>query len=386
MISGLLTLFLMGELLALVLGVASWCWCRKRKQSVEPVSAGPVFDVVVPVLGAPDHFATCLDAVKDQLPPGSTLWIVHQCCRPEERLPVPDDGRVRLVRLYERPGKIDAIRRALPHICKPWVLLLDADTVLAPGALAHLVASADRYDAVYGIIVPRPASRTGLLHRVVQIEKLLSHGIWRLGRWVLRLGPNLPGQCYLVRTALLRRLYHRRLGYLDDVIFTAWLMADGGRVGFAPVVAGEELSRETWRGLFAQRIRFSMGIGQGFWGLLWCRGRRWRAWQYLSLHTWLYYGAPMLALLLSLALLGAAQRWAAVAVIGMFVLNRCVLAGIAVANLRRMGVSRDAVWPGSALVPAVVLLAMVVLAGACGAVVAACVGMARRSVPALYHR
>ena len=238
-------------------------------------------------------------------------------------------------------------------------MLLDADTVLAHGAVTKLLSSAGASDAAYGLIVPRLKKESPtFLNHVVAVEKLLSHGLWRLGRFALGLGPNLPGQCYLVKTQSIRKCYRDDLGLLDDVALSACLVAEGCRTSFAADVIAAEHGRSSWSGLLLQRGRYTAGLVKSFVAVYRNGGNRCWAWFCLLVHAWLYYGACIGAVALVIILLLHSMWVSAAILVGSFCLIGFAFAVLAESSLERMGVSRSAFWPGLALPLAILVLAV----------------------------
>jgi cellulose synthase/poly-beta-1,6-N-acetylglucosamine synthase-like glycosyltransferase len=168
-----------------------------------------------------------------------------------------------------------------------------------------------------------------MLHAVVKLEKLMSHGLWRPGRWSLGLGPNLPGQCYMARTALLRETYTADLGYLDDVALSARLLAKGASINFAGVLVAMESSRSTWTGLLLQRGRYTLGLLQSFASIrdrgtnnVWARAC-------LCIHAWLYYASCISAFVLAITCAAFTHWAAATLLVTFFIAHRVLLACLA---------------------------------------------------------
>ena len=133
-------------------------------------------------------------------------------------------------------GKTNALASGLEFVESPWVLLVDADSRLAPDSAARALAHAQRHglDAV-SLAATQVAARLG--------EDLLVPAVFwfldaLLGDWHIAAtgGPAVAaGQFLLVRTGAL----HAAGGFaairgatLDDVALTTLLRNHGGRTGF----------------------------------------------------------------------------------------------------------------------------------------------------------
>ncbi|MGH9170391.1 MAG: glycosyltransferase [Acidimicrobiales bacterium] len=127
------------------------------------------------------------------------------------------DDRVSLVIEPSRTGKVNAINLYLERCQLPLAGLVNADVVLAPGALS-LMAEAFRDDAV-GMAGGRPEPQNehkGLCNRLVHLE-------WQLHDAVSRHNPKLG------EAVLFRRIFRRLtvIGTADEVAIEA-LLLDGG--------------------------------------------------------------------------------------------------------------------------------------------------------------
>lgn len=362
----LVGLFIVGEAFSFLVALAAWRWAYRRSRlSINTLvdSSSQTVAILIPVLGAPNELRECLESVRAEGSILKQVVIVLQAASTETRKAVEvwcdSLPGVELLELNAEPNKVNAVLFGLTCVDSEWVILLDADTVLAHGAVNRLLSSIGASDATYGLIVPRLQRESpSFLNHVVAVEKMLSHGLWRLGRFALDLGPNLPGQCYLVRTQVIRKCYRNNLGLLDDVALSACLVAEGCSVSFAPDVIASEHGRSSWSGLLLQRGRYTAGLVKCFVAVYRNGGNRWWAWLCLLVHAWLYYGACIGAVALVIILLLHSMWMSAAILVGSFCLIGFAFAVLAETSLERMGVSRKALWPGWALPLAILILAI----------------------------
>jgi hypothetical protein len=214
-------------------------------------------------------------------------------------------------------GKAEAVLRGLRQVDTEWVVLLDSDTSLRPDGLSRLLSLCrDDFVAAYGVVRPRRSARRPVLDLVVDLDKALSHGVFRPGRAALGLWPNLPGQCFAIRSDVLRRVYSGRIGYLDDLVVTLHLASLSGRIAFLPEVVAEEEARESWVSYVIQRGRWWIGLIQAGLGIPWAPGRPVPAALAWSLHAWLHYGWPVAAASAVGILLSSRLWWPSLALAG----------------------------------------------------------------------
>ena len=385
-----LGLFLVSEACLLLIAIAA---CRARAVDYPPIDyeiATPATAAIVPVLGFPDGLETCLRSLRNQTVACPEVIVVAQDLDAEQRSAnvrqILSLGLATVIELDQRPSKVMAVQLGLSNATAELVLLVDADTTLVPGAIEQLVRATKGHDAAYGIIAPTATKRHGMLHAVVKLEKLMSHGLWRPGRWSLGLGPNLPGQCYMARTALLRETYTADLGYLDDVALSARLLAKGASINFAGALVAMESSRSTWTGLLLQRGRYTLGLLQSFASIrdrgtnnVWARAC-------LCIHAWLYYASCISAFVLAITCAAFTHWAAATLLVTFFIAHRVLLAYLATRVLCHFNAPASLFWPGWALLPSIPILAISKTFGACLAVGLCALGYSGRSTPSLYRR
>lgn len=356
-------LFILGEVLLYVVAVAASLSKppgnidKNRMLGVQSVS------VVIPVIGVPDSLRSCLISIRKQTVRVDEVVVIQQIGdATAQELPALwcgiSEDNVRLVHYDGAPSKAKAVRCGLELASSEWVLMLDADTTLSGNAIERFLECSDEADAVYGVIAPHGTAESGLLNGIVKLEKLLSHAIWRPGRWAMSLGPNLPGQCYLADRSVLLEHYQSTLGYLDDVALTALLVASGKRLAFCADQVAIEEGRSSWVGLLSQRVRYTTGILQSFTTLYGCHGKRFYGFLCLLLHFWLYYGACIYGVMISLAFMATGFRVLGLALIGIFLVNRVVFARLAVGNLSRYRIDASPFWPERYLTASILVLAI----------------------------
>ena len=287
--------------------------------------------VIIPSLGGGERLSMCLESLAAYLPSNvaKVIVILQQCaadqiretrdhwCHSAELLFLPMEGN---------PSKVRAIRLGFTHVKTDLILLIDSD-VCATAHIHRILTLCNDQDVAFGMLLPKEVPSQTMLDRVVKADKVVSHAVWRLGRFVLGLWPNIPGQCYLIRSKVLRRVYDGGMGHLDDLSVTVNLAALRARVFMVPVVVGYEVGRCTWMGLLSQRIRWSLGLWQSFCNLLHIKNGMARGAACFLVHTWLYSGWPITTMLLSIYLLCRGQKALACECLFVFIISWTTLVG-----------------------------------------------------------
>lgn len=158
--------------------------------------------------------------------------------------------RVRVIELPRQAGKLAAIRVALPHARGEIVALSDANAMLQPDALRHLVAPfAD----------PNVAVVSGAKHVRDGPEAIY----WRYERW-LRARESASGSIagadgalFAVRATAVDASAHA--GAADDLLISLRAAQAGGRIVFAPNAQTTEAASPGATRTFAARTRTTSG-------------------------------------------------------------------------------------------------------------------------------
>lgn len=161
-----------------------------------------------------------------------------------------------------RSGKVAAVLHGGELVRSDAVLLLDADVVLAPTAVAELAAfHGERGPFCTCLLFPHqaPGDRTTLTSHVICNNRLYRQSVLQAVK--SRFGvANFPGGVQLVHWGRYRALL--RDGFLEDLTATYQVLAAGGEIAVLPRVLAHELERETIKGLFLQRVRWTIGALQ----------------------------------------------------------------------------------------------------------------------------
>jgi len=265
----------------------------------------PQVTIVIPSLGGGKQLRLCFEALKRNMPACVSKVIVSlqqvsQTTEREIQAAWQHSVALEVCEIKGRPSKSVAISLALRSVHTEWVLLLDSDAQVS-SELHKLLEYLDDADAAYGMLLPVEQNADTFLNCVVKADKVVSHAVWRLGRFAAGLWPNLPGQCYAIRCSLLRSIYDETMGHLDDMAVTLRLAARRSRVRFVPVVVSFEEGRSTWGGLISQRARWSIGLVQSLTKIHWLSKGAMRSVACWMIHAWLYFGWPLFTCGVSLA-------------------------------------------------------------------------------------
>jgi hypothetical protein len=160
-----------------------------------PSPLSPQVSIVVPLYNGAHHIERALDSVRAQTQADWELIVVDDCSSDAGPETVRDyisrtaDQRITLVAQKENRGpsavRNDGVRLATGH----FIMFLDCDDELLPGALTHLLelAAGQSVDIAGGAHIartdsgrlsPRPDSQTGSMTGLEAVQGLLQERIW----------------------------------------------------------------------------------------------------------------------------------------------------------------------------------------------------------------
>jgi poly-beta-1,6-N-acetyl-D-glucosamine synthase len=178
-----------------------------------------------------------------------------------------DEFGVNLLIVHETaPGKSHALNTALEQVTTPYVVTVDADTLLHPQALRRLVSRLESAPvdtvAVAGTVLVRN-SRTNLLTRMQEWDYYLGiAGVKRMqGLYQSTLVAQ--GAFSLYVTERVRQVGGWPDAIGEDIVVTWRLMQAGGRVLFEPTSVAFTDAPETLSHFMRQRARWARGMFEG---------------------------------------------------------------------------------------------------------------------------
>jgi poly-beta-1,6-N-acetyl-D-glucosamine synthase len=168
-----------------------------------------------------------------------------------------------------RNSKITAVNLALAECTGEIVLIIDADTVLAPGAIAAaLPYFADPEVGGVSCNLKVANESTSLTTRFQAIEYAIGISMGRQVSDALGLVPNISGAFGAVRRSALQHVGGLDMEVAEDAALTMKLRQAGYKIRFAPEAVARTNVPETLTALTLQRLRWDAALIT-----IWCR--RW---------------------------------------------------------------------------------------------------------------
>jgi biofilm PGA synthesis N-glycosyltransferase PgaC len=165
-----------------------------------------------------------------------------------------------------RPGKAHALNRALTVVTTPYVVTLDADTLLHSEALRRLVSRLESAPpdtvAVAGSVLVRN-SRTNLLTRMQEWDYYLGIAAVKRMQGLYQSTLVAQGAFSIYRTEEVRRIGGWPDAIGEDIVVTWRLMEGGDRVFSEPTAVAFTDAPSDLRHFVRQRARWARGMFEG---------------------------------------------------------------------------------------------------------------------------
>ncbi|MCF3178668.1 glycosyltransferase [Streptomyces polychromogenes] len=239
---------------------------RRTAAQALPVKV-PAVSAVVPAHNEEATIAACVRALLDGGCPGIDIVVVDDGSTDGTATAARSvvDPRVRVVSQPNR-GKPAALNAGVALAAHEVILMVDADTAIAPGAAAHLAAAfADpQVGAVAGNT--KVANRTGLLPLWQHLEYVMSFGLERRLFDLIGASPTIPGAIGAFRRSALAACGGISGDTLaEDTDIAMALCRRGWRVVYRGDAHALTHVPTTVRGLWHQRHRWAYGTLQSIW-------------------------------------------------------------------------------------------------------------------------
>lgn len=178
-----------------------------------------------------------------------------------------DDLGLTLVVVTEpEPGKSNALNAALTQVTTPYVVTVDADTLLHPEALRRLVSRLESAPldtvAVAGTVLVRN-SRANLLTRMQEWDYYLGIAAVKRMQGLYQATLVAQGAFSVYLTEEVRSIGGWPDAIGEDIVVTWRLMEDGRRVYFEPTAVAFTDAPDQVRHFMRQRARWARGMFEG---------------------------------------------------------------------------------------------------------------------------
>ncbi|WP_053364733.1 glycosyltransferase [Bacillus sp. FJAT-27251] len=186
---------------------------------------------------------------------------------PEEVLRAKEELRLDILLVKEkRKGKFHALNKGLRYVRTPYLITLDADTLLHPSAIRYMVArlksSPEDVCAVAGSMLVRN-SRESIWTRIQEWEYFLGIASIKRLQGLYQGTLVAQGAFSLYKTSYIREIQGWPDAIGEDIVLTWRLLGKGWKVYFEPLAAAFTDTPVTIRQLIRQRSRWARGMIEG---------------------------------------------------------------------------------------------------------------------------
>ncbi|MFH7594380.1 bifunctional polysaccharide deacetylase/glycosyltransferase family 2 protein [Streptomyces racemochromogenes] len=240
---------------------------RRHREVRNPAGPLPRVSAVVPAHNEQATVAACVRALLDGGCPDIDVVVVDDGSTDgtAETARAVADPRVRVVTQPNR-GKPAALNAGVGHAAHEVIVMVDADTVVAPGAVARLAAAFT--DPSVGAVAgnTKVANREGLLPLWQHLEYVMSFGLERRLFDLAGASPTVPGAIGAFRRTALDSCGGISADTLaEDTDIAMALCRAGWRVVYRSDAHARTHVPTTVRSLWHQRHRWAYGTLQSIW-------------------------------------------------------------------------------------------------------------------------
>jgi len=260
--------------------LAIWIECLAAYRPEQPPEAArgrhpPASAVIAAYL--PNEADTIVETVEAFLRQDYNQLEVILAYNTPEDLPVEDelraiarrDARFVPMRVHWSTSKAQNVNAALARVTGTFVGVFDADHHPAPGSFLRAWRwLSNGVDVVQGHCVVRNGE-DGFPQQLVATEFEAIYAVAHPGRARVHGFGIFGGSNGYWRTSLLRQTRMRSFMLTEDIDSSMRVLSDGARIVSDPGLVSTELSPESWRALWGQRLRWAQGWSQVSWRYLW---------------------------------------------------------------------------------------------------------------------
>jgi peptidoglycan-N-acetylglucosamine deacetylase len=241
-------------------------WRRPDPSRRVVLTAHPVVTVVVPAYNEARVIGRTLDSLLAQGYPGLDIVVVDDGSTDGTfEAARRDEARVRVLR-QANAGKAAALNAGFAAARGSIVVVVDADTLLAPHAIERLVAPMHDTTVVAVAGNAKVGNRVNLVTRWQALEYITSQNLDRRAFAMVNAITVVPGAIGAWRRDVVRAVGGVSSATLaEDQDLTITLLRRGGRIAYADDAIAFTEAPETLRALGRQRFRWSYGTLQCVW-------------------------------------------------------------------------------------------------------------------------
>jgi len=245
-----------------------------RKPKLLDIPEGKIICIVPAYNETPGSLYNCIESLRRQTVSIDKIFVIDDGSRAPAALSKEHEScdNIVLIRLDKNCGKRGAQALVLRHINSkdyPFLLTVDSDSYLTPGALESMIRhmSNKRIKACTGTVLASNYSNN-IITKVQDFSYGMALSITRSATRAFKLLDTTSGACSLYRTEI---IYHYLNDYLehgksypygDDRRFALYSLMEGGAI-YVPEAIVYTDTPDNMKSLWRQRVRWSQGGWSG---------------------------------------------------------------------------------------------------------------------------
>lgn len=182
---------------------------------------------IIPAFNEAPSLAATIASLQAQTVPLARILVVDDCST-DTTAEIAAGAGAEVLRLSANSGKAAAHNAGIATVTTPYVLTVDADTQLAPDALAQLLPHMQDSRVGVACAYVLPQEQATLWERGRFIEYILGQTIHKTGQDRLRSVLVAAGCCSLYKTSALRDVGGFRSATMTEDMDLAWLLLERG--------------------------------------------------------------------------------------------------------------------------------------------------------------
>ncbi len=236
-----------------------------------PLAAGSVnekISIVIPLFNSENTIDKCLDSVlqNDLSLINSLIIILDHCddgsgdkaCAYEEKFKKLGINFLILNLPDKVTGKVNAIKHGIGLVETKNILLVDADIILKKDAINKLLnfhlSNNNSFSSC--LVYPYQQTKNSFISRIICQDRLYRQNIVKTVKNKYGVA-NFPGSVGIVNVEKYKKFLFS--GFLEDLTASFHIMGVEEKIVILPLILAYELERESLKGLFFQRVRWSIG-------------------------------------------------------------------------------------------------------------------------------
>lgn len=241
---------------------------RTKRKILNEEKCQEKISIIIPLFDSENTIDKCLDSIlqNDLLLIESIVVVLDHC----------NDCSGEKIKIYKKKfrelginfiildlpdkitGKVNAIKYGVGFIKVKNLLLIDADIILEKNAINKLLCFHLKNNNLFSscLIYPYQQEQNGFIARIICQDRLYRQNIIKTVKNEYDVA-NFPGSIGIVNVDKYKKFLFS--GFLEDLTASFHIMGVEEKIAILPIILAYEVERKSLKGLFFQRVRWSIG-------------------------------------------------------------------------------------------------------------------------------